>query len=665
MRVLCLPIALGAFAIACAGAAPPAPEPPPAPPPAPPASASAPAPAAETSACAPRRDRAITTTSRSGSTLVLEERPNKRLLYAADEENHAIHTLDADSLAELAVTELAGRPAQILPLRDGRLLVTLRDRNRLLVMDPGDQPERPIATLCERPTYTDPFGLAVSPDGARVALTAGFDHRLSLLDARTLDSARTIDLPAEPRGVMLSGDGETAYVAHLVGGAVSVVDVARQESAVQRIFVRPPKPKTEAQKGKAAPKPINPSQELAAAQGFAIAEIAIGGEGDKAWPARVFAPMASSDPMRFGAEASFPSTYGGGGGGVAVIGAFVAVIDPKAKAPLGAEAVKVRESRPEDCILPRAMAVHERRLFVACMGTDMVVELDANAADPISTERARYRVGAGPTGLVIDAANKRALVLSDWSGEITAIDLAPDAKGASKRLRLAHPDKPALSAELARGRKLFYATRDVRMSFDGRACASCHPEGRADGLTWATPDGPRQTIVLAGRADRQGPFGWFGDHPVMKNHVSLTVERLHGSGFHDRGGAEDFAALLAYVRSLRLPSRAGAIVDEGVEAQRARGRELFYAKETDCSTCHLGDATDAKHHDVGSGDPHEKHRFFATPALRGVGASAPYFHDGRYATLLDLLSDPNSKMGRSANLSPEDRRALAAYLESL
>jgi hypothetical protein len=32
---------------------------------------------------------------------------------------------------------------------------------------------------------------------------------------------------------------------------------------------------------------------------------------------------------------------------------------------------------------------------------------------------------------------------------------------------------------------------------------------------------------------------------------------------------------------------------------------------------------------------------------------------------MDLLSDPNSKMGRSAHLSHDDRRALAAYLESL
>jgi hypothetical protein len=60
---------------------------------------------------------------------------------------------------------------------------------------------------------------------------------------------------------------------------------------------------------------------------------------------------------------------------------------------------------------------------------------------------------------------------------------------------------------LTRSRALFHETDDFRLSADGRACASCHPDGREDGLTWATPDGPRQTIMLAGRIDGSGLHG--------------------------------------------------------------------------------------------------------------------------------------------------------------
>src|SRR5206468_3441016 len=75
-----------------------------------------------------------------------------------------------------------------------------------------------------------------------------------------------------------------------------------------------------------------------------------------------------------------------------------------------------------------------------------------------------------------------------------------------------------LSAELAFGRKLFHHTDDPRISQDGRACASCHPDGREDALTWSTPEGPRQTIMLAGRVAASAPYGWIGAHRDIKEH---------------------------------------------------------------------------------------------------------------------------------------------------
>ena len=50
---------------------------------------------------------------------------------------------------------------------------------------------------------------------------------------------------------------------------------------------------------------------------------------------------------------------------------------------------------------------------------------------------------------------------------------------------------------------------------------------------------------------------------------------------------------------------------------------------------------------------------------RLVGGSAPYYHDGRYATLDDLLRGADGAMGHTAQLSDADRGALVAYLKSL
>src|SRR5262249_54280582 len=140
---------------------------------------------------------------------------------------------------ELAVTELPGRPAQLLPLRDGRILVTLRDTNRLIALEPGAKAEDPLATRCERATFVEPIGLAVSPDGARIAVTAGWDHRLMLRGAAPLATARVVDVAAEPRGVLIAADGATAYVAHMTGGVVSTVALDRPDQPAQRTYVRP------------------------------------------------------------------------------------------------------------------------------------------------------------------------------------------------------------------------------------------------------------------------------------------------------------------------------------------------------------------------------------------------------------------------------------------
>ena len=349
-----------------------------------------------------------------------------------------------------------------------------------------------------------------------------------------------------------------------------------------------------------------------------------------------------------------------------MIGAFVAVMDPVARAAIGDEVATRRQARPEDCILPRGVATYGDRILLACMGTDTLVELDGRAADPITVKRDGIRVAPGPTGVVVDAKNDRALVASSWAHAVTVV---PMGKGRSAELIVLCSRGPR------RRRSPCRRSGGGDCSTRCATCGSPSTDERARAATrtagpTASP-GPRPTA--RGRPSSSpaaptafGPFGWFGDHPRMKNHITLTLERLGGHGLDaSRADEQDLDALMAYVRSMKLPSREGAIVDEGVEALRARGREIFFADETACSTCHLGDRSDGLVHDVGTGSATEKRRLFATPALRGVAVSAPYFHDGRYATLMDLLSDPTSKMGRSAQLTEGDRRALAAYLESL
>jgi cytochrome c peroxidase len=64
-------------------------------------------------------------------------------------------------------------------------------------------------------------------------------------------------------------------------------------------------------------------------------------------------------------------------------------------------------------------------------------------------------------------------------------------------------------------------------------------------------------------------------------------------------------------------------------------------------------------HELSPGEPID------TPSLVDVFSSAPYFHDGRYATLRALLGDTRNGMGTTAELESEQLDALEAYLRSL
>jgi cytochrome c peroxidase len=298
------------------------------------------------------------------------------------------------------------------------------------------------------------------------------------------------------------------------------------------------------------------------------------------------------------------------------------------------------------------------------MGINSVVEYDAASADPRRAERGRWDVPAGPTGVALDAAKRRLVVWSQFDRILTLIPLPKNASGlsASKKqqrlLSLSRPSTVVSGGHLALGRQLFHATGNLRISADGRSCASCHVDGRDDGLTWATPDGPRQTPVLVGRLEGTAPYGWNGTGKQLGDHMRKTFTRLGGSGLSE----QEESALMAYVASLRSP----APPLETGEALVARGKAVFQAPEVGCATCHGGDSlTDGRPHDVGSKSAGDKSGEFDTPSLLSIGGSAPYFHDGRFATLEEMLAATDGRMGVTSKLSNQERRALVAYLESL
>jgi cytochrome c peroxidase len=117
-------------------------------------------------------------------------------------------------------------------------------------------------------------------------------------------------------------------------------------------------------------------------------------------------------------------------------------------------------------------------------------------------------------------------------------------------------------------------------------------------------------------------------------------------------------------------------------AEQARGQAIFNGVGR-CNTCHAGTLfTDNQFHNVGvRPQAEDPGRFavtgngndlgaFRTPGLRNVGLRAPYFHNGRFSTLEDVVdfynrggdfNAPNKGIG-PLGLSPQQRSDLVAFL---
>lgn len=221
----------------------------------------------------------------------------------------------------------------------------------------------------------------------------------------------------------------------------------------------------------------------------------------------------------------------------------------------------------------------------------------------------------------------------------------------------------------------------------GISCGTCHVGGASNAR-----------LFIPGLSTRPGTFDTTGAlfNPKADNHVldPVRIPSLRGARYlapygHDGRTASlrdfvrnvivgEFAgpepspstldAIVAYVQEIdflpnpRLGDR-GRLNATANETER-RGEALFakpfpHDPNLSCAGCHPpADAfVDHLQHDVGSGGLHK------TPTLLNANFNAPYFHDGRYDSLDQVVDhfDHVYELG----LSTQDRGDLVAYLRAV
>lgn len=284
-------------------------------------------------------------------------------------------------------------------------------------------------------------------------------------------------------------------------------------------------------------------------------------------------------------------------------------------------------------------------------------------------------------------------------------------------------NNPITDAGATLGRVLFY---DVRLSAnDTVSCASCHEQARgfSDGNVLSLGfeggmTGRHSTGLSNGRFYARGRFFWDERAETLEEQVLLPIQdsvemgltlddlliKLRVTSFYPAlfdaaFGSEDITteriarALAQFVRSMVSTGStydaafAGSTPNFGATftAQQNQGRNLFEGRGR-CDRCHVttSQIMDRPHNiglDATTTDEGAGNGEFKSPSLRNIAVRAPFMHDGRFATLLEVVEHYDSGVQPHPNLSPVlqtnggqplrlnltngEKNALVAFLETL
>jgi cytochrome c peroxidase len=301
---------------------------------------------------------------------------------------------------------------------------------------------------------------------------------------------------------------------------------------------------------------------------------------------------------------------------------------------------------------------------------------------------------AGPTALVLS-----------FAAEASAPYPAPTPYPLTLPAGIPQPpvaaDIPLTVQGVALGKRLFF---DVRLSGDNtQSCASCHridtafsDAGKATSTGIDKKNGTRNTPGLFNVAFFRNQF-WDGRSPTLRDQALLPIQNpveMHNTlPIVLRRMQSDKSYLSMFAQAFGSPGittdRIGRAIEQyettllsgdsrfdtnSLTAQEERGRVLFFNPPVGpgrpqtgagCVRCHGGPTfSDAGFHNIGldvvsadtgragvtglTGDQGA----FKTPSLRNIALTGPYMHDGRFATLEQVVQHYSDGIQPAATLDP-------------
>lgn len=592
-------------------------------------------------------------------------------------------------LTFLSCLTTGASPVGLVPSYDGsKIFVAMERPPSVAVIDtaPGT-----VAATWVLPA--PPQSLAISPDGSRLFVPAGIAPG-QLLTVNAADGAVVETFPAghSPRFAAVAGDGGTVYLCNQFENRVDVFKPGDKRMAGAFPVIREPVAAALRPDGRALfvanLLPAGPANTGDIAAELSVIETGSG----QAQPIRL--PNGSTDARALTASAD---------------GRFVYVVHTLARYALPTTQLdrgwmNTSALSVIDAVQPRLIA------------TVLLDDIDLGAANPAGVACSRdgrllavAHAGTHELSLIDRAALHDRIDRAGRGEQVTSVsksnkDIPNDLSflhGIRRRLKLAGNGPRALAATadgfavgcyfsntlhlVKTGPELTATVRDIvlgpqeedaarrgeRMFHDAtrcfqqwQSCITCHPGVRTDALNWdLLNDGvgnPKQTKSLL--FSLQTP-------PAMISGIRPNSETAIRTGMryilfvkHTEADALDIEAFLRDMPPVPSP----ALVDGKLSPAALRGQEVF--NQAACARCHSGpNLTDGRMHNLHNATGMDTGKAWDTPTLREVWRTAPYLHDGRAATLEEVIGvhNPGDKHGRTSALSAEQRSDLIEYLRSL
>jgi len=581
--------------------------------------------------------------------------PDQTGLYVALSDLNQVIEIDTSTRGIKRRLSVSGQPVGVTTNPEGdRLFVTCRDADTVVAIDIARFEITGTAPVGIGPVGV---GFARTPNGDRLFVANTGSADASVIDAATMTELTRVKTGRDPYGVKTSPDGRQAFVASRLAemshadkapaAELTVIDTVRTR-AIKRF----------------------PLESAHLSESVAL-------DPNRGW---ILTPMVRVRNL-------IPITQVARGW-VMSSGIALTRLDETEPVQMPLDEANAYFADPADLV------VHPRgdRAYLTSAGGDVLTVVDLERmfgwleqASPSARRRAIHDLELAHDYVVTRIPTRR---------NPTRLALSPDGNILYVAERLAdsilivdtRSNEPIGRIELGdggmkdpvrRGERLFTtAAKTFQSQF---SCRSCHPDGHVDGLTYDF-DGDgigdnmldnRSLLGLAGT----WPFKWNGQNPSLAVQCGPRFAKVLMRT--DPFTEDQLKDLVAFIESMPPARSRSAHLTELTPAE-SRGRDIFFAthtpngaeipRERQCHHCHAPPLfTSRMKTDVGTRGPTTRIDEFDTPHLLGIGASAPYLHDGRARSLEELwtIYQTNDLHGVSSYMNKHQLNDLVEYLKTL